>query len=121
MKPMTANFLGFSSILIWASIVGGVKLVTEQLLLGIALLYSVSAFSIVLSNPKALKIALPPKYLVYCSSFFVLYEILFLTSIGLSHTREEALILAMINYLWPSLTLLFAYLYRQLSFQLLLF
>ena len=120
MKPMTANFLGFSSILIWASIVGGVKLVTEQLtpMLGIALLYSVSAFSIVLSNPKALKIALPPKYLVYCSSFFVLYEILFLTSIGLSHTREEALILAMINYLWPSLTLLFAYLYRQLSFQL---
>ncbi|HCK29001.1 MAG TPA: EamA family transporter, partial [Acinetobacter ursingii] len=62
---MTANFLGFSSILIWASIVGGVKLVTEQLtpMLGIALLYSVSAFSIVLSNPKALKIALPPKYL----------------------------------------------------------
>lgn len=120
MKPITANLVGLSSILIWASIVGGVKLVTEQLtpLLGIALLYSISAISIVLLNPRALNVVLPKKYLIFCGSFFVLYEILFLSSIGLSHTRQEALILAMVNYLWPSLTLFFAYLNRQLFFRL---
>ena len=119
MKPFTANLLGLSSVLIWAGVVGGVKIVTEQLtpLLGIALLYSVSALSMVMLTPGALKFSLPTKYLLYCGSFFVLYEILFLSSIGLSRTREEALILAMVNYLWPSLTLLFAYFYRQISFR----
>ena len=120
MKAVTANFLGLSSILIWASIVGGVKLITEQLspLLAFALLYSVSAISMIITTPQAISLALPKKYLVFCGGCFVLYEVLFLSSIGLSHTREEALILAMVNYLWPSLTLLFAYFFRQISFQL---
>ncbi|WP_130803118.1 aromatic amino acid DMT transporter YddG [Acinetobacter ihumii] len=120
MKPSTANLLGLSSILIWASIVGGVKLITEQLtpLLAIALLYSVSAISMVILNRKTITFALPKTYLIVCGGCFVLYEVLFLSAIGLSHTRDEALILAMVNYLWPSFTLLFAYWFRQVSFQL---
>lgn len=119
MKSATANLFGLSSIFIWASLVGAVKIVTELLphILAIALIYSCSAMCMISINPKSLKQVFPKPYLFLCGSCFVLYEILFLGSISLSKTRQETLILSMINYLWPCLTLFFSYLAKQLHFK----
>ena len=48
------------------------------------------------------------RYLKYCGVLFVTYEVLLLLAIGLAHTHLQSIELGMINYLWPSLTILFA-------------
>nr|WP_306386466.1 aromatic amino acid DMT transporter YddG [Acinetobacter soli] len=119
MTRSKANFIGITSIMIWACMVSGVKMITEQLgaILGVALIYSISALCVAFIDRKYLWQTLPRRYLLICGSCFVLYEVLFLCSIGLSKTREEALILAMINYLWPCFTLFLSYLLGQLNFK----
>ncbi|WP_218945334.1 aromatic amino acid DMT transporter YddG [Acinetobacter sp. YH12239] len=111
------TWLGLSSILIWASLVAVVKLVTESLspVQAVALIYSFSALFMLWKNGFP-KLSLMPKiYLMGCGALFVGYEILFLISIALSTHREQVLIITMINYLWPPLLIVFSILARQLS------
>lgn len=112
------TLLGFSSILIWASLVAVVKLITESLtpISGIALIYSFSAFAILIFSGIPSVTRMPKAYLYGCGALFVSYEILFLIAIALSHNHEQVLIIAMINYLWPPITILFSILAKQLTF-----
>ncbi|WP_305954720.1 aromatic amino acid DMT transporter YddG [Bordetella holmesii] len=54
-----------------------------------------------------------PVYLYGCAALFAAYEICLALAIGSAHTRAEALELGMINYLWPSLTIVVAVLAGQ--------
>ena len=56
-------------------------------------------------------------YLWGCGALFVAYEILFLVSIALSQNHDQVLIIAMINYLWPPLTIVFSILAKQLNYR----
>lgn len=111
--------LGFSSIFIWASLVGIVKRITETLspIQGIALIYSFSALFIVvvMGLPQISK--MNKAYLWGCGALFVGYEILFLVSIALSQNRDQVLVIAMINYLWPPLMIIFSILAKQLDYR----
>ncbi|ENV31542.1 aromatic amino acid DMT transporter YddG [Acinetobacter gerneri] len=115
-----ATLLGFSSIFIWASLVAVVKLITESLspILGVALIYSFSAICILVLNGLPKLKLMPKTYLWGCGALFVLYEILFLSSVALSQNREQVLIIAMINYLWPPLTIVFSIFAGQLNYKL---
>lgn len=112
------TWLGFSSILIWASLVAVVKLITEQVtpVSGIAMIYSFSAFCILIFGKMPSLKEIPKAYLYGCGFLFISYEILFLISIALSHNHEQVLIIAMINYLWPPITILFSIFAKQLNF-----
>lgn len=112
------TWLGFSSILIWASLVAVVKLVTQQVtpVSGIAMIYSFSALCILIFARMPSIWEMPKSYLIGCGLLFVSYEILFLISIALSHNHEQVLIIAMINYLWPPITILFSIFAKQLNF-----
>ena len=113
------TWLGFSSILIWACLVAVVKLITEQVtpISGVALIYSFSALAILaFSGVPSIK-SMPKKYLYGCGILFICYEILFLISVALSHNHEQVLIIAMINYLWPPITIIFSILAKQLNFK----
>ena len=114
-----ATLLGFSSIFIWASLVAVVKLITESLspILGVALIYSFSAICILVLNGLPKLKLMPKAYLWGCGALFVLYEILFLSSVALSQNREQVLIIAMINYLWPPLTIVFSIFAGQLNYK----
>ncbi|RKG36847.1 aromatic amino acid DMT transporter YddG [Acinetobacter rongchengensis] len=114
------TWMGLSSILIWASLVAVVKLITESLspILAIALIYSFSALSILLLNGFPQMSRMPKSYLWGCGSLFVLYEVLFLSSVAFSHDHEQVLMIGMINYLWPPLTVVFAIFAKQLSYKL---
>jgi len=47
-------------------------------------------------------------YLTGCGALFVAYMVCFYLAIGFSSGRRQALIVGMINYLWPSFTLVFS-------------
>ncbi len=112
------TWLGLSSILIWASLVGMVKLVSEVLspVQGVALIYTFSAVLIVALTGLPRISQMSKAYLIGCGALFIAYEILFLVSIALSQNRDQVLVIAMINYLWPPLMIVFSILAKQLNF-----
>ena len=114
-----ATWIGLSSILIWASLVAVVKLITESLspVSAIALIYSFSAMAILVLNGLPRFQQISKAYLWGCGALFVAYEILFLASIALSHNHDQVVIIAMINYLWPPLTIVFSILAKQLNYR----
>lgn len=113
------TWMGLTSILIWASLVGVVKLVTESLspVQGVALIYSFSAFFILAMTGLPKISQMSKAYLFGCGALFVGYEILFLVSIALSQNRDQVMVIAMINYLWPPLMIVFSIFAKQLNYQ----
>lgn len=53
-------------------------------------------------------LSLPRHYLLGCGTLFVLYTVLIYVAVGLARGREQLLEVALLNYLWPSLTILFS-------------
>lgn len=115
-----ATWIGLSSILIWASLVAVVKLITESTsaVQGIALIYSFSSLAILVFTgfPKITQMS--KRYLLGCGALFVAYEILFLVAVAWSDNREQVMLIAMINYLWPPLMIIFSIFARQLQARL---
>ncbi|MGR5352197.1 aromatic amino acid DMT transporter YddG [Vibrio sp. DNB22_19_2] len=101
---------GCIAILSWSCLLGIARLVTESLgpVGGSAMLYSLSAvfLLIVVGIPKLSNFS--PKYLVLGGAMFVSYEILLALALGYSNSRSQAIEVAIVNYLWPALTVLFA-------------
>lgn len=54
----------------------------------------------------------PVRYLIAGSVLFVSYEICLALALGYAATRHRAIEVGMVNYLWPSLTILFAILFN---------
>lgn len=51
---------------------------------------------------------LSPRYLLGCGSLFVVYTAAIYLAVGLAKDREQVLEVALVNYLWPALTVLFS-------------
>lgn len=105
-----ANLIGLSAVLMWSITVGLFRSVAEIFgpVAGAAIIFSIAAlFANVIIGAPRLKI-FPKAYLWAGGSLFVLYEVLLALSIGSATDRGQALELGMINYLWPSLTIVFA-------------
>ena len=115
-----ATWIGLSSILIWASLVAVVKLITESTspVQGIALIYTFSSLAILalIGFPKIRQMS--KRYLLGCGALFVAYEILFLVAVAWSDHCEQVMLIAMINYLWPPLMIVFSIFARQLQARL---
>src|SRR6218665_523470 len=111
----TATWTGLVAIVIWGASVGMMRSITEALgpVAGGAAVFTLSgllAWRVV--GVPSLR-AMHPAYLWLAGGLFVVYEICFALSLGLAHDRAQALELGMLNYLWPSLTILLAVLCRQ--------
>jgi len=50
----------------------------------------------------------PARYLVGCGTLFIVYIVSLYVAIGFASNRQQVLEVALINYLWPALTLVFA-------------
>ncbi|OEF11810.1 aromatic amino acid DMT transporter YddG [Aliivibrio logei] len=101
---------GCSAILLWSLIVGLIRNVTEQLgpIGGAAMIYSVSSIFLVLVIGAPRLTLFSPKYLLIGGGMFVSYEMCLSLALGMAHSRTQAVEMSIINYLWPSLTVLFA-------------
>ncbi|WP_058909790.1 aromatic amino acid DMT transporter YddG [Entomohabitans teleogrylli] len=110
-----ATLAGLVAILLWSTSVGLFRSLAEHFspLTSAALIYSLSAIFLCLSQGIPRPGILPRRYLICGGALFIGYEICLALAVGLAHTRAQSLELGMINYLWPSLTILFALFINQ--------
>jgi drug/metabolite transporter (DMT)-like permease len=60
------------------------------------------------AKPVSQILKLPRPYLLGCGSLFVFYTASIYVAVGLAKDREQVLEIALVNYLWPALTILFS-------------
>lgn len=114
MDRKRATLTGLAAILLWSTMVGLIRSVSEGLgpVGGAAMIYTVSGLLCLV------KVGFPDlrrfsrRYLLAGSILFVSYEMCLALSLGYAATRSQAIEVGMVNYLWPSLTIAFAILFN---------
>ncbi|EOZ9388867.1 aromatic amino acid DMT transporter YddG [Enterobacter cancerogenus] len=114
MDRKRATLTGLAAILLWSTMVGLIRSVSEALgpVGGAAMIYTVSGLLclVTVGFPDVRRFS--PRYLIAGSVLFVSYEICLALSLGYAATRSQAIEVGMVNYLWPSLTIVFAILFN---------
>ncbi|WP_296660066.1 aromatic amino acid DMT transporter YddG [Paraburkholderia sp.] len=110
-----ATLIGLIAVLLWASIVALIRGVSESLGAtgGAAMMYSVASVFLFFSVGFPRLREFPRSYLVWGSLLFVAYELCLSLSIGYAHTGRQAIEVGMVNYLWPTFTLVSAILFNK--------
>lgn len=109
-----ATLIGLIAIFLWSAIVGLIRSVSDQLgpTGGAAMMYSVASVFLLLSVGWVRPREFPRRYLVWGSLLFVTYELCLALSIGYAHTSRQAIEVGMVNYLWPTFTIVAAILFN---------
>jgi len=112
---LVANILGVAAILSWAVTVPAIRIAQEELgtltAAGLSALLSgvlLTLFATIRSRGFGWIRQLERKHLLFCGPLFVAYFCSLYFALGLAHSRVEALSVGLVNYLWPSLVLLFS-------------
>jgi len=110
-----ATLVGLVAVLLWSSIVGLIRSVSEHLgpTGGAAMMYSVASVFLLLSVGHVKLREFPRRYLIWGSLLFVTYELCLSLSIGYAHTARQAIEVGMVNYLWPTFTIVAAILFNR--------
>lgn len=108
MPQKKATLIGLIAILLWSAIVGLIKSVSEGFgpVGGAVLIYTCSAILLIFTVGLPKIRQFPPSYLILGSILFVCYELCLSLSLGFTHNGRQAIEVGMVNYLWPSLTIL---------------
>ncbi|EDD9880096.1 aromatic amino acid DMT transporter YddG [Salmonella enterica subsp. enterica serovar Enteritidis] len=114
MTSQKATLIGLVAIVLWSTMVGLIRGVSEGLgpVGGAAMIYSLSGLLLIFTVGLPDIRRFPGRYLIAGSVLFVSYEIYLALSLGYAATRHQAIEVGMVNYLWPSLTILFAILFN---------
>jgi drug/metabolite transporter (DMT)-like permease len=104
---------GLGAILLWSATFAFARSLSEQVgpLTAGAAAYLIGGFFCLLrlassSAPLTRFLQLPRLYLLGCGSLFVFYTAAVYLAVGLAKSREQLLEIALVNYLWPALTVL---------------
>lgn len=110
-----ATLIGLVAVLLWSAIVGLIRSVSEHLgpTGGAAMMYSVASVFLLLSVGWVRLGEFPRRYLAWGSLLFVVYELCLSLSIGYANTARQAIEVGMVNYLWPTFTVLAAILFNR--------
>lgn len=113
MNKQRATLIGLAAIVLWSTMVGLIRAVSEGLgpVGGAAMIYTLSAILLMFTVGFPDLRRFPRGYLLAGSVLFVCYELCLALSLGYAGTRQQAIEVGMVNYLWPSLTILFAILF----------
>lgn len=105
-----ATLIGLVAIVLWSSLVGLIRSVSEGLGAtgGAAMIYTVASLLLLVTVGFTPLRAMPRKYLYWGSALFVSYELCLALSIGHAHSGQQAIEVGMVNYLWPTFTMLAA-------------
>lgn len=110
-----STLFGLVAILLWSTTIAFSRSLTEQLgtFTAAALIYTLAGLiglMYTVLRPGALSglRRLPRRYLLGCGALFVAYIAALYLAIGASATRVQVLIVGLINYLWPGLSLVFS-------------
>ncbi|GAO22852.1 multidrug resistance efflux transporter [Alicycliphilus sp. B1] len=105
-----ATLIGLVAIFLWSAIVGLIRSVSDHLgpTGGAAMMYSVASVFLLLSVGWVGLREFPRRYLAWGSLLFVAYELCLSLSIGYADTSRQAIEVGMVNYLWPTFTIVAA-------------
>jgi drug/metabolite transporter (DMT)-like permease len=110
-----ATLFGLLAIVLWSTLVGLFREVSEMLgpTGGAAMVYSSASvlLLIVVGPPRLGSFSRP--YLIVGSVLFVAYEMCLSLSIGYAKSGRQAIDVSVVNYLWPSLTILFEVIFNR--------
>ena len=109
-----ATLIGLSAILLWSTIVGLIRSVSDYLgpTGGAAMIYSLASVFLLLSVGWVRLREFPRRYVLWGSVLFVSYELCLALSIGYAHNSQQAIEVGMVNYLWPTFTIVAAILFN---------
>lgn len=114
-KDTLATGLGFIAIVLWSTTISAARGVLEKMgvLLGTSFVFLLSGvLLILLTSVRARGLSwlsrLSPKHLVVCGPLFISYMCLFYLALGIARTRTEAIVVGLINLLWPTMILIFS-------------
>lgn len=109
MSRQIATLLGVSALLLWATLVGLLRLSTVHFgpIYTVTYVYTLSAIILYLAYglPDFSKVS--KKFLIISSVFFVIFEMCYAFSITLASTSEKSIELNIIFNLWPTLIIIF--------------
>lgn len=114
-NPNKATLVGLVAIFLWSAIVGLIRSVSEHLGAtgGAAMMYSLASVFLMLSMGLGRLRDFSRRYLVWGSVLFVTYELCLSLSIGYAHNARQAIEVGMVNYLWPTFTIVAAILFNR--------
>jgi drug/metabolite transporter (DMT)-like permease len=105
---------GFGAILLWSATFAFARSLSEQVgpLTGGAVAYLIGGSFCLLrlaasSASWGRLLRLPRLYLLGCGFLLIFYTAALYLAVGLAQSREQLLEIALVNYLWPALTILF--------------
>jgi drug/metabolite transporter (DMT)-like permease len=118
-----ATLIGLVAVLLWSSIVGLIRGVSDGLgaTAGAAMIYTVASVILFFSVGLPKLRTFPRRYLFWGSLLFVAYELCLSLSIGYANSGRQAVEVGMVNYLWPTFTLIAAILFNKQRSSLLIF
>jgi drug/metabolite transporter (DMT)-like permease len=110
-----ATLIGLVAVVLWSSIVGLIRGVSESFGAtgGAALMYTVASVFLLFSVGFPRLGTFPKRYLYLGSTLFVAYELCLSLSIGYANTARQAIEVGMVNYLWPTFTLVAAIVFNK--------
>lgn len=105
-----ATACGIAAILLWSTAAGLIRSVSAYFgpIGGAAMIYTLGAILLIALLGKPRLRSTSRMYLVLGSSLFVAYEICLSLALGYALDNTQAIQLGVVNYLWPSLTVLLA-------------
>ncbi|WP_434278989.1 aromatic amino acid DMT transporter YddG [Acinetobacter sp. CE-15] len=115
MNSKKATLIGLTAIFLWSLIVALIKEVSNYFgpIGGAALIYSIASIFLLVSFGWTNLKDFPTKYLIGGSILFVSYEICLSLSIGYSINSKQAIEIGMVNYLWPTATIIFSIIFNK--------
>lgn len=117
-----STLIGLTAVIFWSTNVGLIRSVSESFgaVAGAALIYSVASVILLFTIGMPKFSTIPKSYLCWGSLLFVAYELCFALSIGYAQNSRQAIEVGMINYLWPTFTLLFAIIFNNIKANILI-
>ncbi|MGY5957065.1 aromatic amino acid DMT transporter YddG [Kosakonia sp. BK9b] len=114
MNKKRATLIGLLAVLLWSTMVGFIRAVSEGLgpVGGAAMIYTLSGLLLIVTVGLPNVRHFPRGYLLAGSVLFVSYELCLALSLGFAASRQQAIEVGMVNYLWPSLTIACAILFN---------
>lgn len=110
-----ATLIGLAAVVLWSSIVGLIRGVSESFWADWRRgddVHRGLGVSAVLRRFPQLK-TFPKRYLYMGSLLFVAYELCLSLSIGYANSARQAIEVGMVNYLWPTFTLISAIVFNK--------
>ena len=123
MDSKKATLVGLTAVFLWSLIVALIKEVSNHFgaIGGAALMYSLASIFLLMSFGWTHLKEFPLKYLIWGVLLFVSYEICLSLSIGYSTNSKQAIEIGMVNYLWPTVTILFSIIFNKQKANFLIF